>query len=188
MRSTRRRRLVIVPAMSRDDDPAVLEWLRSQAAKGAMIVGVCAGAKVVAEAGLLDGKTGDDALVFRRGAARQASRDPLCRGPPAGGRPGRCHDDGNHRVHADGAHLDRGHRRPREGAGRRPGHRPDALGRASRQRRVPLHAPVRADGHRQHGRLLEPRAARHRARRPASTKCRSPWSRTPGRGPTGHAR
>jgi putative intracellular protease/amidase len=47
---------VIVPAMSRDDDPAVLQWIRSQAAKGAIIVGVCAGAKVVGEAGLLDGR------------------------------------------------------------------------------------------------------------------------------------
>ena len=47
---------VIVPAMSRDDDPAALTWLKSQAAKGATIVGVCAGAKVVAAAGLLDGK------------------------------------------------------------------------------------------------------------------------------------
>jgi transcriptional regulator GlxA family with amidase domain len=47
---------VLVPAMSRDDDPMVLEWLRSQASKGATIIGVCAGAKVVAEAGLLDGK------------------------------------------------------------------------------------------------------------------------------------
>jgi transcriptional regulator GlxA family with amidase domain len=47
---------VIVPAMSRDDDPAVLEWLKTQSAKGATIIGVCAGAKIVAEAGLLDGK------------------------------------------------------------------------------------------------------------------------------------
>lgn len=47
---------VIVPAMSRDRDPAVLAWLKSQAGKGAMIIGVCAGAMVVAEAGLLDGK------------------------------------------------------------------------------------------------------------------------------------
>ncbi len=47
---------VIVPAMSRDDDPAALAWIKSQAAKGAIIVGVCAGAKVVAAAGLLDGK------------------------------------------------------------------------------------------------------------------------------------
>ncbi|WP_395710062.1 DJ-1/PfpI family protein [Reyranella sp.] len=47
---------VIVPAMQRDDDPAVPQWLRSQAAQGAIIVGVCAGAKVVADAGLLDSK------------------------------------------------------------------------------------------------------------------------------------
>lgn len=47
---------VIVPAMSRDDDPTALAWIRSQAEKGALIVGVCAGAKVVAAAGLLDGK------------------------------------------------------------------------------------------------------------------------------------
>ena len=47
---------VIVPAMGRDDDPAVLAWLRTQAGKGALIIGVCAGAKVVAAAGLLDGK------------------------------------------------------------------------------------------------------------------------------------
>jgi putative intracellular protease/amidase len=47
---------VIVPAMSRDDDPAVLAWLRSQAGKGATIVAVCAGAKVVAAAGLLEGR------------------------------------------------------------------------------------------------------------------------------------
>lgn len=47
---------VIVPAMSRDDDPAVIAWLRSQAGKGAVIVGICAGAKVVAAAGLLSGK------------------------------------------------------------------------------------------------------------------------------------
>lgn len=47
---------VIVPAMSRDDDPMALQWIKSQAAKGALIVGVCAGAKVVGNTGLLDGK------------------------------------------------------------------------------------------------------------------------------------
>lgn len=47
---------VIVPAMSRDDDPSVLAWLRQQSRKGATIIGICAGAKVVAAAGLLDGK------------------------------------------------------------------------------------------------------------------------------------
>jgi putative intracellular protease/amidase len=49
---------VIVPAMYRDDDPAVLAWLKTQAEKGAIVVGVCAGAKVVAAAGLLDGRRG----------------------------------------------------------------------------------------------------------------------------------
>ncbi|HEX6737061.1 MAG TPA: DJ-1/PfpI family protein [Vicinamibacteria bacterium] len=47
---------VIVPAMSRDDDPAALAWLRSQSSKGATVIGVCVGVKVVAAAGLLDGK------------------------------------------------------------------------------------------------------------------------------------
>jgi putative intracellular protease/amidase len=47
---------VIVPAMSRDDDPVVLQWIKSQAATGAIIVGVCAGAKVVGNTGLLDGR------------------------------------------------------------------------------------------------------------------------------------
>jgi len=47
---------VVVPAMSRDDDPVAMQWIKSQAAKGAIIVGVCAGAKVVGDAGLLDGR------------------------------------------------------------------------------------------------------------------------------------
>jgi transcriptional regulator GlxA family with amidase domain len=44
--------------MSRDDDPAVLQWIRAQAAHGAIVIGICAGAKVVAAAGLLDGRRG----------------------------------------------------------------------------------------------------------------------------------
>ena len=47
---------VIVPAMSRDDDPDVLAWIQSQARKGSVVIAVCAGAKVVAAAGLLDGR------------------------------------------------------------------------------------------------------------------------------------
>jgi putative intracellular protease/amidase len=45
---------VIVPAMHRDDDPLALQWIRKQAASGAIVIGVCVGARVVAEAGLLD--------------------------------------------------------------------------------------------------------------------------------------
>src|SRR5258705_7691381 len=47
---------IIVPAMSRDDDPEALQWIRNQSAKGAIVIGVCAGAKVVGDAGLLHGK------------------------------------------------------------------------------------------------------------------------------------
>jgi putative intracellular protease/amidase len=47
---------VIVPAMSRDDDPVALQWIRRQSAKKAIIIGVCVGAKVVGDAGLLHGK------------------------------------------------------------------------------------------------------------------------------------
>jgi transcriptional regulator GlxA family with amidase domain len=45
---------VVVPVMNSDDDAAALEWINAQAAKGAIIIGVCAGAKVVGNAGLLD--------------------------------------------------------------------------------------------------------------------------------------
>ena len=45
---------VIVPAHP-SEAPAVVAWIRSQRAKGATIVGVCAGAMVLAAAGLLDG-------------------------------------------------------------------------------------------------------------------------------------
>lgn len=48
--------IVIVPAMHRDDDPAVLAWLQRQAAQGAVVVAVCSGARVVGQAGLLDGR------------------------------------------------------------------------------------------------------------------------------------
>lgn len=57
---------VIVPAMSRDDDPAVIAWLQQQAAKGSIIVSVCAGAKVIAAAGLLDNRRGTTHWFYRR--------------------------------------------------------------------------------------------------------------------------
>jgi putative intracellular protease/amidase len=47
---------VIVPAMSNENHPAVTGWLKQQADKGARIIGVCVGAMVVANAGLLDGR------------------------------------------------------------------------------------------------------------------------------------
>jgi putative intracellular protease/amidase len=57
---------VIVPAMKPDDDAEILRWLRAQSAKGAMIVGVCAGATVVANAGLLDDKRATTHWYYRK--------------------------------------------------------------------------------------------------------------------------
>lgn len=48
--------VVIVPAQMSPKDPALAAWLRQQAARGATIVSVCEGARVLANAGLLDGK------------------------------------------------------------------------------------------------------------------------------------
>lgn len=45
---------VIVPAMEPNDDAEVAAWLRRQAERGTRVIGVCAGALVVAHAGLLD--------------------------------------------------------------------------------------------------------------------------------------
>lgn len=59
---------VIVPAVHKDDDPALLAWVKAQAAKGATIVGVCDGVWVLARAGLLDG---------RRATGHWYSRDDL---------------------------------------------------------------------------------------------------------------
>ncbi len=48
---------VIVPAFTQDKahDPALIAWLRAQSAKGAMVVSICDGALVVANAGLFEG-------------------------------------------------------------------------------------------------------------------------------------
>jgi putative intracellular protease/amidase len=56
---------VIVPAMQRNDEPDVLRWLRGQSEKGAVIIGVCVGATVVANAGLLDGKRATTHWYYR---------------------------------------------------------------------------------------------------------------------------
>lgn len=47
---------VIVPAMDPDDDPDVTAWLWQQAQRGAKVIGICSGARVVGRAGLLDGR------------------------------------------------------------------------------------------------------------------------------------
>lgn len=47
---------VIVPAVHRVNDTVLVAWIKSQASKGAVIVGVCDGVWVTANAGLLQGK------------------------------------------------------------------------------------------------------------------------------------
>ena len=47
---------VIVPALKHPDDPAVIMWIKAQHEKGATVIGICAGALVVANAGLLEGR------------------------------------------------------------------------------------------------------------------------------------
>jgi putative intracellular protease/amidase len=47
---------VIVPAVHRDSDPALIAWVREQANRGATVVGVCDGVWVLARAGLLEGR------------------------------------------------------------------------------------------------------------------------------------
>lgn len=63
---------VIVPAMSSDDDPAVLTWLRAQADKGAIIIAVCTGAKVAGAAGLLDGRQATTHWYYRSALLRRS--------------------------------------------------------------------------------------------------------------------
>ncbi|CAN5313290.1 DJ-1/PfpI family protein [soil metagenome] len=48
--------VVIVPAQKSPSDPVLVDWLQSQAARGAVIVSVCEGARVVARAGLFEGR------------------------------------------------------------------------------------------------------------------------------------
>ncbi|EQM69432.1 DJ-1/PfpI family protein [Pseudomonas tohonis] len=47
---------IVVPAVHHSDDPQLLRWVRQQAAKGATVVGICDGALVLGEAGLLEGR------------------------------------------------------------------------------------------------------------------------------------
>jgi putative intracellular protease/amidase len=48
--------VVIVPAQAAPKNPELAAWIRAQAAKGATVVSVCEGARVLAHAGLLKGR------------------------------------------------------------------------------------------------------------------------------------
>ncbi|MDB5455220.1 MAG: thiamine biosynthesis protein ThiJ, partial [Caulobacter sp.] len=63
--------VVIVPALSVVDDPARSAWLREQVRRGAKILSICNGAKVLAAAGLLDGRQATVHWHSRQKLARQ---------------------------------------------------------------------------------------------------------------------
>ena len=70
--------VVILPGWRNADEPvspAILAELQAAEARGAIVVGLCLGAFGLAEAGLLDGAAGDDALGSRR-----EFRSPLSQG------------------------------------------------------------------------------------------------------------
>ncbi len=66
--------IVIVPAQAKPKSAALVTWLRRQAAKGAIIISVCEGSRVLAHAGLLDG---------RRAVTHWASLDDMGKAYPA---------------------------------------------------------------------------------------------------------
>ncbi|CAD9217452.1 Transcriptional regulator, AraC family [Burkholderia cenocepacia] len=63
--------VVIVPALHRADRPAVLAWLRKQAAAGATMVAICDGAEVLANTGLLRQRTATSHWYSREGLRRR---------------------------------------------------------------------------------------------------------------------
>jgi hypothetical protein len=104
---------VIVPAMSRDDDPAVVhQGPIGERCRHRRCLRRRQGGR---QHRIARRQAGDHALVFPERTAREASRDPIRRRPAAGGRSRRGDDDGDIRVDADVADPDRGHCRPGQG-------------------------------------------------------------------------
>ncbi|WP_332772458.1 DJ-1/PfpI family protein [Phenylobacterium sp.] len=66
--------VVIVPALEVVDDPARAAWLRAQLKAGARIMSICNGAKVLAAAGLLDGRQATVHWYSRGKLAKQHPR------------------------------------------------------------------------------------------------------------------
>ena len=48
--------ILIVPAMDRAENSVLLNWVRAQSEKGATVLSICEGARVIANTGLLEGK------------------------------------------------------------------------------------------------------------------------------------
>jgi putative intracellular protease/amidase len=65
--------VIIVPALEVEDDPARSAWLREQVRGGARVMSICNGAKVLAAAGLLDGR---QAAIHWYSKGKTARRHP----------------------------------------------------------------------------------------------------------------
>jgi len=72
----RRPDVVIVPAMEDEADPQRAAWLRAQLQRGVHLMSICNGARVLAKAGLLDGR---QATVHWFSQGRMARRHPKVR-------------------------------------------------------------------------------------------------------------
>lgn len=62
--------IVVVPAMMDGKDPAMLAWLAAQYDRGAVVVAICEGARVVARTGILDGHAATSHWSALKGLAK----------------------------------------------------------------------------------------------------------------------
>jgi putative intracellular protease/amidase len=152
--------IIIVPAQMKPKSPELAAWLRAQAGKGAVVVSICEGARVLANAGLLHD---------RRATTHWSALKKLAKAYPdtTWVRDRRYVQDGPHHLHHRGVGLPAGlpgpgggHRRPRDRPGdSRPSRRP-GLERDAPHRRLPGHRRRLSPWASEPGRLLGARNRR----------------------------
>ena len=78
----------IAPRACARSTGGLIDWIRRMHAQGAQLYAACGGSLVLAEAGLLDGQAGDDALGLRAAVPRAfPERDAACRAHAGADRP-----------------------------------------------------------------------------------------------------
>ena len=178
---------VIVPAMSRDDDPVGAAMDEEPVGQGRDRSSASASAPRWSAMPGCCMASGRPPTGTPSRKCAEASHDALCRRPAAGGRWRRGDDDRHHRVDADVADADRGHCRTRQGGRRRPGigltdwdarHESDAF-KFTRPFALTAIGNTAA---------FWAQSGSASSSSPASTKYRSRWWPTRGRGPIGHRR
>lgn len=66
--------IVVVPAQMKPESPTLIAWVKAEAGKGAVVVSICEGARVLAAAGLLDGKRATTHFAAMRSLERAYPR------------------------------------------------------------------------------------------------------------------